>query len=303
MACCTEFNSNTGKASLQEVFGVGIRHVYVPIIASDGTRNGIPKGQDLSTYFTDQVNNADSTKRWYPVGNFKNPEDTRADASFETFDDDSRVKLRDGIRTFSGFITGVPAAYTGKIKRFECDPWGVFAIDTCGNLYGQESADGQFLYPQQIGEKSFSAQYQHSSNPATARIRVNFDFSRTVTDSSLAMIEGDLWGEDILNIDGIVDVDGENVSNVLTTGFDVDLLVLHTGSFKTKIPAEGWLLSEFTLVNTTQDASIVITSVTPSATVEGRYTFVIPAQNASDVLSLTGQKSGFELRATTINIP
>ena len=309
MACCSLTQVNTGRASLEKVFGVAQRLVFVKTIATDGTRNAIPVGQDLSTYFSDQVSNADPSKRWYPVGNFKGAADARADAVYETFSDDTRGKLRDGVRSFTGAIVNVPSDYLGKVKQFECGGYSVYAIDACGNLAGEKSADGQFLFPVLISEGSFSAQYQNATDDAVARIAVNFDYDQSVLDQNIELIDGGLWGESILRINGLVDATAKTPANISTTGFDVTIEVDHTGSFINKIPVEGLVLADFTLNNKTTGLPIVITSVTESAVTEGLYTFVIPAQSSTDVLELTGLKaasgtvSGFEIAPIEITIP
>jgi hypothetical protein len=83
---------------------------------------------------------------------------------------------------------------------------------------------------------------------------------------------------DFGTLEGLIDANIA-LSSITTTGF-VATITTDYGTALTDGKVKGQLSADFSLYNDTDSASIPITTVTETA--DGVYTFVMPAQTASD---------------------
>jgi len=297
--------SNTGTPSCQPLAGVTKKLIIVPITADDGTLNRIDIANDTldETFFDGKYNNADTSKRWYPTPLIDNIEDTRADALTETLNSGQNLKVQDGARAFNGVMVNQEGVFLGKLETAGCTDVGVYHIDKEGNLVGSLSSDGLFLEPIAVDKGTWNVILVKTTDTTVPKVQLTFEYLSTEKDADLRLYSAsDISGFDTLNSEGLLDVNGTEFGVATTTGFVVDLK-LDYGPVASLIAVEGWVAADFSLFNETDVLTVVITSVTESATVDGRYTFVIPAQTSADVLTLTDVKDGFELAAVTITIP
>lgn len=301
---CNGSSLNTGTPTKQRVIASGSKLIAVRMKADDGTPNQILSSEDIDQAYIDAaINNEDPSKRWYPIGIFKNQEDVRADPATEAMSDGSTILTQQGIRTYNGWLLNYAASYLGALEAFKCESFGLFVIDDCKGLTGTISKDGLSLRPTRVNEKSWSPTLIKASPTVAGKVQLAFEFSQLEKDKDLRVISGDEIDGDILSEEGLLPLKG-TVTGISTTGFVVALKVffdIFLDASKTVVP--GWLVADFALFNKTTNLAITIASVTEAP--EGTYTFVIPAQTASDVLELTnlktsGQKPGFGLEEAVI---
>lgn len=299
---CADYIANTGAPTTQDLIDIAVKYIAVPTFADDGTQNSILSTDTLdAAYITAKLNNSDRSKRWYPLGAFVNPEETREDPTYEDYSDGSRSAVLKGRRTWSGKLLAHSSRYLAKLEGLFCQRFGLYGIDNCGNLVGRISADGTKLYPVSVNQQSVVATLVKGTFTTSAGINLSFDFAQTMKDKDLRLIKESDIVPDMLDVEGLRDVTTV-ISSESTTGFVATMTVPFDGFLNPPPVAKGWVAADFVLYNDTDAASVTITSVTETGST-GVYTFVIPTQDSADVLTLTGNKSGFDLGSVTVTIP
>lgn len=291
---------NTGTPNKQRVVASGVKLIAVPLKADDGTFNQILASDTIDQAYVDAlVNNEDESKRWYPIGNFRNEEDLRADPITETFSDGGSVITQQGVRSYTGWLINFAPAYLEALESLKCFDFGLFVVDSCGALIGAVNVDGTALRPIRVNQNSWNPTYVKATPTVSAKVQLAFEFSQLERDKNLRVISENEATADLLNIEGLLPL-AAAISNESDTGFDAALTVdfdLFLTASQEVVP--GWVSADFALFNKTTNSSVAITSVTEAP--EGTYAFVIPSQTSADVLELTnvktsGQKPGFGLK-------
>jgi len=100
---CSSTLKNTGVPSSQRIIKDGTKLFAMRLFADDGTRNKIASTDTIdAAYVANLTNNADYSKRWYPIGEFRNVEDVRADPTTERICGGLTAITQKGVRTFTG---------------------------------------------------------------------------------------------------------------------------------------------------------------------------------------------------------
>ncbi len=297
---------NTGTPEKQRIAASGVKFIAVRTKADDGSFNQILASDNIDdAYLQARLNDEDESKRWYPIGEFRNQEDVRADAVTETLTSGENILTQQGLRTYTGWLINYAPLYLKALKSFKCFNFGVFIIDDCGALTGSITKDGTALRPVRVNNNNWNPTYVKQTPTVSAKVQLAFEFSQLEVDEDLRVISEDEMTADLLEAEGLLPLKAV-ITAPSTTGFVAALTVdydIFVPSAQTIVPA--WVVTDFALLNKTTNTPIAITSVTE--TPEGTYTFVIPAQAAADVLELTndktsGNKPGFGLKQE-ITIP
>lgn len=292
MSCKCNFGfANTGKSSKQILIKGAVKIFVMRMVADDGTVNGIDEGDVVNqSYLDDKIKEPDETKRWFPIGKLESVDDTRADATTETYTSGNSAVLIQGVRTFLGWLIGCDTKYLDQLESFKCDDIGVLVVDTCKNLYGSLSPDTTKLLPISLFTGSWNPTYVKGSDTLKAKIPLGFEFDQLEEDSNLRVLIDAT--ADWINATGLVDVTAL-LSGITTTGFVAELSV-ETAAFPDPLPVEKLSTGDFVLQNLTTAMPIAITSAIESP--EGTYTFVIPAQAPSDILELSINSGSYYLK-------
>jgi len=297
---------NTGTPTKQRVVASGVGLIAVRMKADDGTLNQILASDVIDQAYVDaKINEEDESKRWYPIGNFRNEEDTRADPITETFSDGGSVITQQGVRTYVGWLINFAPAYVGILESLKCFDFGLFVIDSCGAITGSISKDKTALRPIRVNQNSWEPRYVKATPTVSAKVQLSFEFSQLERDKDLRVISEEEATADLLDIEGLLPL-AAAISGEAATGFVAALSVdydIFLNASKEVVP--GWVASDFALLNKNTNLTVAITSVTEAP--EGTYTFVIPFQTSGHVLELTnvktsGNKPGFFLEQD-ITIP
>ena len=295
---------NTGRPNCIPIFGVTKQLILVPMIADDGSENSIDPTDTLNNaYFTDLINQADDSKRWYPSGALKNVTGERADPIMESFEDGSKVFIRQGVRTFTGMILKGGPVLLNQLNSNRCSTFGVFMIDTDGSIYGKVKNDDGLLYPIEVQAASFNGKLVFTTDTTIEKIMLMFEWGVDERDEDLRMIQANsITGINLSAVGGLIDVYYKSVS-ASTTELVVDIFNNY-GNFVTGSPIEGLVVADFIssdslttskVYNITDTADITISSVSESTTVAGRYTLNMGAGIvASDVLQVLIKKNGLD---------
>lgn len=286
---CESGLSNTGTPNCVTIQSVTSKLILVPLKDSTGAKNYL----DLTSTFTEATftalaNQADASKRWFPLPQFENVELPKADSTFEEAPSGRKVFIKQGKRSFAGQLWNETPQLLGKIQDNRCVDFGVYIVDVNGNLVGSKVGDK--LYPIPVDNESFEAKLMFATDSATQKIMVGFDFYRLFDESTLWLLTPsdttDLY--DFNNLEGLLDVALAKTSASQTT-----LVVTGTldyGTAKNKIKVLGLVQADFTLKNTATGASITL--LTCVAT-ENSYALTFASQTASLPVTLTVAKAGY----------
>jgi hypothetical protein len=260
----------------------------VPLYANDGTRNGINLTIPLPVW-SDLVNEADASKRWFPLPKFENVEMPKADSQFEESNSGRKVFLREGVRSFAGELWAEDSSTTllGKLKGNRCVDFGVYIVDVNGDLVG--SQEGDVLYPVPVDNPSFDPRWMVATDSTTSKIMVAFDFARLFDDSTLYMITPTEAGIDFNSLTGLIDVNFDFVScgqTVAVIELDFDY-----GTAINKLKFIGGTAPDFSIFNNITPAPVIVLSAIEGP--DGTYTITYAFQSVSDSLTFTLNKTGF----------
>ncbi len=297
---CSGKMSNTGIPDVKP-FGVVKGKAFMPLVADDGTRNGI----DLTSLTLDQdildaVNNPDPSKRLYLFTNIQNATAPEADPTFATTDLNERFLTAQGVTNVLWEQWGVTEQFFNKVQS-QCVSFGEYEIDVCGNLKGQK--EGTVLYPRPVNKSSYKAKFQGATATTPSMVMFNYDYEYTTNDGNQWQIAASEFGaNNPLELKSMIDV-----NLAITVDSATNLTVVASFDYGYANAPKAWtgaLLADFTSANITTPAVITITSVTETATA-GTYTIVIPAQTTSDDCTLTAFRAatgtmlnGYESAAT-----
>lgn len=279
------------------------RLIFVPEFNKAGVKNEIATVAWVTkAALQAKFDEADVLERFFPISTLENVEDLRADAEFFEFNSGRKNKVKDGTRTFVGFIPYQGPEYLGKLKEWGCNPFGAYIIDKAGNfIYKTDKSTKLLVEPIMIDHNSYSAELVKKTDSEPAMIKITFDFRENQADELLRVIDvDDLDFDGLSNNDvyGLYDAK-HAVSGISTTAFTS---TINENDYGFEI--EGLIAGDFSLYNDTQSAAVVITSVTESAA--GVYDFVIPLQVSADSMTLSMTKSGYDdalIEAEKVVIP
>ena len=287
---CTNGLSNTGRPNCVSLQSVTSKLIMVPLVANDGTPNFIDLSAPLPTW-NDLINEADASKRWFPLPNFENVELPKAESQFEEANSGRMVFLRQGKRSFAGELWAEDSTPTllGKLQNNRCVDFGVYIVDVNGNLVGSKVNGG--LYPIAVDNPSFNPTFTFATDSTTQKIMLGFDFDRLFDESTMYMITPTEAGINFNDLNGLVDVNlVVTASSTTTLSFDA---FLDYGTALNPIKFTGATSADFNLFNNDTAATVSITLV-ENLPLDGNYTATFTAQTAGDSLTLSVDKDGFD---------
>lgn len=285
---CENGLSNTGSPACVPIQSVTATLVMVQMTADDGTPNRLDLLTALPVWST-LINEADASKRWFPLPQFENVELPKADSQFEESASGRKAYLRSGVRSFAGELWAEDSSPTllGKLQNNRCVDFGVYIVDVNGNLVG--SQQGDFLYPIPVDKASFDPKFMFATDSTTQKIMVGFDFQRLFDESTMYMITTDEAGVNFNTLDGLIDVNF--VNNVITTTQLNSDLKFDYGTAITKIKFLGGLPADFSAFNNTTALPVALLTVVEGP--DGSYVFTYAAQTVADSITFTLAKTGF----------
>jgi hypothetical protein len=258
----------------------------VPLTANDGTANFLDLTSALPTW-SDLINEADASKRWFPLPYFENVELPKADSQFEEAASGRMVFLRQGKRSFAGELWAEDSSPTllSKMQNNRCVDFGVYIIDVNGNLIGSKVGTG--LYPIPVDNPSFDPKYMFATDSTTSKIMVAFDFDRLFDEGTMYMITPTEAGINFNDLTGLIDVNFNNP--VVTVDQLVADLALDYGTALNPIKFVGAAPADFAI--TINGAPAVLSGVVEGP--DGTYEFGFTAAT-SDAVVITIVKDGYD---------
>lgn len=287
---CAGYLKNTGVPAGVKPFGRIVGMYLVPINADDGSVNSLDVsafGTALDTALLGRINNADASKRFYPLLDLKNVEAPQEDATFEEDSAGTRVKVRDGRQSMTYEFWGQSRQFFKQIVGM-CVPFGVILIDECGNLLGEYDEVGEKLYPREVNYASYDAKYLNTTADATSKIPVTFDFALFTSEADQVMLSISKFSAvSPLKLKGMLDL-VFTITPVATGSITAQIDFIY-GTVGAKIPWKGATISALTVVNETTVSSASPTSVTHNG--DGNYTITYSGSSAGNKLHLEAFKA------------
>ena len=284
---CNMGLSNTGRPNCVPIQSVTSKMIMVPLKDSTGADNYIDLTTALPTWST-LINEADASKRWFPLPVFENVELPKADSTFDEANSGRMVFIRQGKRSFSGELWADDSSPTllGKLQNNRCVDFGVYLIDVNGNLVGSKVGEG--LYPIPVDNPSFDPKLMFATDTTVQKIMVAFDFDRLFDESTMYMITPTEAGVNFNTLEGLIDVNVTNAVKTTTTlTFDA---VLDYGTALNPIKFIGAVSADFDLQNLTTGLAVTVTAVENT---DGNYTLTYTAPTTGNSMELTIAKTGF----------
>jgi len=298
-ACeCGKSLGNTGEPNCQPIFKDLKKLIVVPMQADDGTDNYI----DLDTPITQSIidgwiNNADPSKRFYPLPIMEDVGGERAASLVQTSAGGTKNRLKQGERTANGSLWNQSPQFLGQLETMACRKIGIFMMDSAESIQGtKKEAFPRRLYPIRVNENSWDPILVFAVDGTnTQMINLAWDFHTSEQDKNLRMIIASEYVGDLYTQDGLLDIFAE-FSAITTTGFTAKLFSLY-GTAGESQPDTGLLITDFDINNVTDDLPITILTMTESP--DGTYTFTFAAQGAGEDYQLIPSKTGRDYTAVS----
>ena len=280
--------------------------IFVPLYDGDGNLNKITLTDVLNAaYFTALVNQADKTKRWYPMPEMVNVTDVRGNSTIETFENMSKVFIQQGVRDFKALFVQAPQQLLAALQSYRCDELGVYFVDICNNLIGtlgtdQDACDPSYLYPIRVDQNSIDPIFVKMTDKLSQKIEINFSFHMDENDSDLRVITQEEAGTNLTNLSGLLDICADYAS-IHTTGVTATLKVVGYGTPITPLTDKGLVAADFALYNVTDSASVTVVSAVETPANSGIYVITHAAQTIGDEMRLTPTKTGRDYSLVVAN--
>ena len=284
---CNMGLSNTGRPNCVPIQSVTSKMIMVPLKDSTGADNYIDLTTALPTWST-LINEADASKRWFPLPVFENVDLPKADSTFDEANSGRMVFIRQGKRSFAGELWAEDSSPTllGKLQNNRCVDFGVYLIDVNGNLVGSKVGEG--LYPIPVDNPSFDPKLMFATDTTVQKIMVSFDFDRLFDESTMYMITPTEAGVNFNTLEGLIDV---NVTNAVKTSTTLTFdSVLDYGTALNPIKFIGAVSADFDLQNLTTGLAVTVTAVENT---DGNYTLTYTAPTTGNSMELSIAKTGF----------
>lgn len=271
---------------------------------STGARNKVTTSDTIDDAFViDKINEADATKRWYPLIGLEEVAGERADSVFKTSAFGTKKYVKKGIRSEVAQIWKGGFALQKNLDRIKCKKVAVYEVDADGKLIGM--VDGANMYPIRIQDSTFDAKYFKATATDPEYWNITFDWDAREMDYNLGYIvpEADC---DLLSYNGLLDV-VSTISGISQTGFTVTLETKF-GAFGNKDKVSGLAITDFYSIDLTTNSKVynvtdaaAVTIATFTETSDGVYAITFTSQTVADVIKVIPIKNGYDFSDVVTN--
>jgi hypothetical protein len=285
--------SNTGRANCVPVFSIARKIVVVPMYDSTGAKNKVSTASVLThTTINGLINQADRSKRWYPLPKVKNAKFPKGEPTYQEFEDGSKKFVKTGVRTGEMmFADSVTPSFVGVLNGGKCTELGVYIVDNKGNLLGYTYGETGSLYPVPLNKSTMDAIFEFATDATVTTSMLKFEFDVDLEDAYLRMIKADsITGLNLLNVNGLIDV--YSVNTAVSQTSHKTKLYLDEGDLVEPIVVTGLVAGDFALYNVTGSAAVTISTCVESPA--GTYTFTYASQTLTNVLRITPTKASYD---------
>ena len=286
--CCTLSNSQ-GDAC-PSILDIAKRIIVVPEVKADGAKNELANvGEVIKSTLIGKFDATDKDDRYFPLSILENVEDVRVEPTFFEFNSGRKAKIKEGTRTFTGFIPFQGPEYLGKLEDWACSKFGIYVIDKSGNfIYATDASTKVKVQPIMVDQESFSAELVKKTDAEPVMIKITFDFRESEKDSLLRAIDAsalDFDGLSSSDVYGLYDI--KHVATDATVNGFVSTITENIYGFG----IEGIISGDFSIYNNTTSADVPFTM----AAVDNVYTFTFTSPlTIADKVKLSVSKAGYD---------
>ena len=261
--------SNTGVPACVPIQSVTSTLIMVPLKSNAGVDNAIDLTSAVPNW-SSLVNQADESLRYFPLPQFENVELPKADSQFEEANSGRKVFLRQGVRSFSGELWADDSSPTllSKLQNNRCVEFGVYIVDVNGNLVGSKVGDK--LLPIAVDNPSFDPKFMFATDSTCSKIMIAFDFDRLFDEGTMYMITPEEAGINFNDLDGLIDVDFADLTQVANTSITFDA-EFDYGTAYNPIKLKGLATGDFAVFDNTGQSTLNIVA-NENVPLEGNYT-------------------------------
>ena len=184
---CTLGKENTQGNTCPDLSQIAARIIIVPKYNAAGAVNEIANVAGITKSALQAKFDAnDIDDRWFPLTEFKNVVEAKADSIFQEFTDRTKVLIDEGKRNFEGHIISQGSILLGKLKSWACQEFGIYVIDKNSNfIYQTDTTTGLKVQPIPVDSESWTATLVKATDTTVAMIKISFDFSMIARDEQL----------------------------------------------------------------------------------------------------------------------
>lgn len=295
---CDQPVKNLGTPKCIKKAGRDYKLVFVNLKDSTGADNFIPSGQAVDQNYIDaKVYNLDASVRWYPSPEVKNFTTTKADAVYQSFDDGTRQRLRDGVRNYTGLFIGADENFLADFEDLRCAKVGFFLITDKGAIRGYDKLGDGNTYP--IPVDVLDIVMMPESGDSVQHNMFTIDIPLIVLDRNFSTIYGATG--DLVGIEGLFGLDA-TASNAVSGGYTVT--IKGGGAFGNTEPYTGASIADFVAYNVTQLSPTTVATLTESA--NGVYDLTFTGAVTADVIKVSSSQAlldaGFEFNKVSLAV-
>ena len=280
---CDDGNGNTALPKCISNLGITIGNGIQEMVAKDGTRNGYDLSAPLGTTFVDSLQATDTSKRMYPLRDYKNMDFPKGDTQYATNSDGSKTFLREGIQSFVAEMHDVPAGFDSKLQNMKCKDNGAWGFVVEG-VYGMR--EGDMWYP--ININTFAPTFKMRTPAAPQMEMIAYDWAGTANAGRLYLVPWADLGTTYEAMLGLMDIN-YNVTNApvagATTTVSYEIVTDYGEGLLDKQTVDGLVTANFAAFNQTTGLAVAITSATEVPDVD--YDFVLPSQTTADQIRIS----------------
>ena len=235
------------------------------------------------------LKDADKSQRMTWMGKIDNWTPEKSDNVVETTSRQNEYQILKGIYKYNFQVKNPDTTVIDAYDEAACSSrdLGFLIVDACEKLYGEEKSPNM-VYPIPMAKGTYSGDYLFHTDTETGFIMVTWNIDRKFKAKNLNYV-GSVTA-DLLNPQGLIDVNIANISNITTTGFDFDIL-METGGSGTECPVEGLVTEDFSLDEISPVAGNVSVTISDNGDVSPKYSALYAAQDSDDILELTGTQA------------
>ena len=214
---CETVMGNTGLPSCYKALTLATGIFMTPTYGNDGTKNVIDTTDTIDdAYILAAINNADQSKRWFPLQKLNAVTSERAEPTYDTRSDGGNAFVKQGIRSFNFEIWEGGARFKKMLDKGRCREFSFFIINE-GRIIGLDLTDEQLeLAPIRIAKDSLVVNYLFATDTTVEKVSVSFQFDQRENDGNLSYVEV-ADDADLTGYRGLLDIYSTIVANTLTT--------------------------------------------------------------------------------------
>lgn len=213
-----------------------------------------------------------------------------------------------GKKMISFVVVKPPMGLQNYINSIACQSTGFYLPTASNQLIGTGVAGTTTLKPIPIQKGTLTTKAIDGTKETFAKLQVTFQVDERYQDGDTLFIDSDQIQADLNNTNPMIQAVGSNpngLSASTTTKIEVDLAFALSGKISTTGLDALTNFDDtdfFAIYNTTTSAAVVVSAISESATVSGRYTLSFTAQTLADVLEVSATNlAPFNFETLTVN--